>query len=326
MPSGKRRATGVNLHQNKIPEAPRRLLRPRNLTAALLVGAALAISTLIVASKSAGAGGWTLVFQDSFTATKLNTSAWYTRFIYNNGTMDHLNNEKQRYRESGNHLMLGGVLNLVAKGPNSNGLYTSGMIRSHQTFRYGYFEARIKMPPGRGMFPAFWLNSDYDENGNLDWPPEIDILEFAPNGVNEFPNMVHSNVALTSPNMQGGGWLYRDTNFSERWHFYRAPVDMTKDFHVYGLLWDTNDTVTAFLDGKKLWQRTYRWVYKDGRKAGPAHILINLAVGGDWAGLGGISTTAFPASLEVSYVRVCQRAKAGVVGQTTCGLSKFAPR
>jgi len=278
----------------------------------------------ILATRPALADGWTLVFSDNFEGASLDTAVWFTRFIYNNGTMDHFNDEKERYREDGNHVFADGILNLVAKPPNSAGLYPSGMIRSRQTFRYGYFEARIKMPPGRGMFPAFWLNSDYDETGYLSWPPEIDIMEFAPNGVTEFPNMVHSNVALSSPNTQGGEWLYRDSNFNQQYKFYRAATDMTRDWHVYGMLWDTDDTVTVYLDGRKLWQRVYRWLYKDGRRAGPAHILVNLAVGGAWAGAGGIDNSAFPASLQVDYVRVCQRATNGP-GQPTCGGSAYTP-
>jgi beta-glucanase (GH16 family) len=298
-----------------------RLLR----LARAFAGLTAAAFALLLSAKSADADGWTLVLNDDFGQASLDTTAWFTRFIYNNGTMDHFNDEKQRYRESGNHVLQDGILNLVAKEPNASGLYPSGMIRSRKTFRYGYFEARIKMPPGRGMFPAFWLNSDYDENGKTDWPPEIDIMEFAPNGVTEFPYMVHSNVALSTPNTQGGEWLYRDSNFSEKWKYYRAAGDMTADWHVYGMLWDTDDTVTVYLDGKKLWQRVYRWLYKDGRRAGPAHILINLAVGGAWAGAGGIDNSAFPASLQVDYVRVCQRATNGP-GQSTCGGSSYTPQ
>jgi len=296
--------------------------RPRR-RAAALAGAALLASALSAATKSAEADGWTVVFEDEFDQDGLDTARWFTRYIYNNGTLDYFKDEKQRYRENGNHILEGGILNLVAKEPNANGLYPSGMIRSRQTFRYGYFEARIKLPPGRGMFPAFWLNSDYDETGYLSWPPEIDIMEFAPNGVTEFPNMVHSNVALSSPNTQGGQWLYRDSNFNAQYKFYRAPADMTRDWHVYGMLWDTDDTVTVYLDGRKLWQRLYRWLYQDGRQAGPAHILINLAVGGDWAGAGGIDSSAFPAALQVDYVRVCQRASGA--GPSTCGGSAYTP-
>lgn len=301
----------------------RRVLRTTNFAGQVLATALFACA-LIACSRASVADGWTVVFQDDFTAAKLNASAWYTRFIYENGTMDHFQNEQQRYRDDGNHVLTGGVLSLVAKGPTSTGLYTSGMIRSRQTFRYGYFEARIKLPPGRGLFPAFWLNSDYDEKGNLDWPPEIDILEFAPNGVTEFTNMVHSNVAISTPNRQGGEWFSHDPNFNQKWKFYRAPADMTKDWHIYGMLWNTDDTVAVYLDGKRLWQRRYRWLYKDGRKAGPAHILINLAVGGDWAGAGGIASSAFPANLQIDYVRVCRRTTGA--GQPTCGGSKFTPK
>jgi hypothetical protein len=176
------------------------------------------------------------------------------------------------------------------------------------------------------MWPAFWLNSDYDKNGKLSWPPEIDIMEYAANHKEEKPNMVHSNVAVSKPNKQGGEWLYADPDFDKNHKFYKAPEDMTKDWHVYGMLWDTDDTVTVWLDGKKLWQRTYRWVYKDGNEAGPAHILINLAVGGKWAGAGGIDNDAFPASLQVDYVRVCERGTDETPGQETCGGSQYAPK
>jgi beta-glucanase (GH16 family) len=301
-----------------------RRLFGRRLSSHIRICAAALIATALMA-QPAGADGWTVVFEDNFSQPKLNPAAWHTRFIYNNGTMDHFNNEKQRYREGGNHVLSNGVLNLIAKKPTPTGLYPSGMIRSRQTFRYGYFEARIKLPAARGVFPAFWLNSGYDEKGNLGWPPEIDILEFAPNGVTEFPNMIHSNVKLSTPNKQGGEWYFHDSNFNQKYKYYRAPVDMTKDWHVYGLLWNTDDTVTAFIDGKKLWTRKYRWVYSDGRRAGPAHIIINLAVGGTWAGAGGIDNAAFPTALQVGYVRVCKRVKSGP-SKPTCGGSKYAPK
>jgi len=305
-----------------MPDALRRAHRPK----AALLAAAIALLAFAAVSptRPAQAEGWVITFEDNFDGHSLDRSKWYTRYIYDHGKMDHFNDELQRYREK-NQIFEDGILNLVAEKPNAKGLYASGMIRSRQTFRYGYFEARIKMPPGKGLWPAFWLNSDYDENGKTDWPPEIDIMEYAPNRVTEHPNMVHSNVALSSPNTQGGEWLYRDPKFNEKWTFYDAPDDMTKDWHVYGMLWDTDDTVTVYLDGKKLWQRTYRWLYKDGRQAGPAHILLNLAVGGKWAGAGGIDNAAFPASLQVDYVRVCKRAT-NVTGQETCGRSEFAPK
>jgi beta-glucanase (GH16 family) len=239
--------------------------------------------------------------------------------------VDHFNDELQRYREK-NQIFKDGILNLVAEKPNAKGLYASGMIRSRQTFRYGYFEARIKIPTGKGLWPAFWLNSDYDENGKTDWPPEIDIMEYAPNGTTDQTNMIHSNVAVSKGKAQGGEYLYVDPDFSKKFHFYKAADDMTKDWHVYGMLWDTDDTVTVYLDGKKLWQRKYLWVYKDGSEAGPAHILAQLSVGGKWAGAGGIDQSAFPASLQVDYIRVCKRGTDDAPGQETCARSPYAPK
>jgi beta-glucanase (GH16 family) len=307
-------------------EMPDALRRFRRLKGSLLAAAvALFAISSSIPTRPAEAEGWVITFEDDFDGPSLDKTKWFTRYIYNNGKMDHFNDERQRFRENGNHVFKDGILNLVAMKPTKKGNYPSGMIRSRQTFRYGYFEARIKMPPGKGLWPAFWLNSDYDENGKLSWPPEIDIMEYAPNRVTEHPNMVHSNVALSKPNKQGGEWLYSDPDFDKKFHFYKAPDDLTQDWHVYGLLWDTDDTATVYLDGKKLWQRKYRWVYKDGREAGPAHILINLAVGGRWAGAGGIDNSAFPASLQVDYVRVCKRAT-NVEGQETCGRSPYAPK
>lgn len=305
---------------------PKDLRRYRRLGSLFFcAAAALVAASISIAARPAFASGWVITFEDDFDGSSLDRSKWFTRYIYEDGRLDHLNDEKQRYREDGNHVLKDGVLNLVAKKPDSRGLYPSGMIRSRQTFRYGYFEARIKLPAGKGLWPAFWLNSDYDENGKLMWPPEIDILEFVQNGVTEHPNMIHSNVALSKPNTQGGDWIFRDPSFDQRWTFFNAKEDLTTDWHVFGLLWDVDDTVTAYIDGKRLWQRKYRWVYADGRNAGPAHILINIAVGGAWAGAGGIDNSVLPASLQVDYVRVCKRAT-DVQGQETCGRSEFAPK
>jgi beta-glucanase (GH16 family) len=196
------------------------------------------------------------------------------------------------------------------------------MVRSHKTFRYGYFEARVKLPSGKGLWPAFWLNSDYDKKGRLSWPPEIDIFEYVVNGESEQPDMIHANVAVSETKAQDGSWIYSDKNFNRRWNYYKAPFDMSKDWHTYGLLWEPG-SVTVFLDGKKLFEKRYLWVYEDGAEAGPAHILLNLAVGGPWAGKNGIDDSAFPAELQVDYVRACQRSESS--SNALCAGSKFTP-
>jgi beta-glucanase (GH16 family) len=307
-------------------DAKRPLFWKQGFGSLLLAAAVAVLGTVGISARSAEASGWVTTFEDNFDGSSLDSAKWFTRYIYDNGKMDHFNDEKQRYRDKGNHVLADGILSLVAQPPTPKGYYPSGMIRSKQTFRYGYYEARIKIPPGKGLWPAFWLNSDYDENGKTSWPPEIDIMEFAPNLKSEQPNMIHSGVAVSKNKAQSGKWLFRDEGFNQKFKYFTAPDDMTKDWHVYGLLWEPDDTATVFLDGKMLWKREYRWVYKDGRKAGPAHILVNLAVGGKWAGANGIDDTAFPASLQVDYVRVCQRGTEASPGQETCGGSQFAPK
>jgi len=254
-----------------------RRLRP----ARAFAGLTAAAFALLLSVRSADADGWTLVFNDDFGQASLDTTTWFTRYIYNNGTMDHFNDEKQRFREDGNHVLQGGVLSLVAKGPNAAGLYTSGMIRSRKTFRYGYFEARIKLPPGRGMFPAFWLNSDYDENGKLSWPPEIDIMEAPGHETTTFSAGTHWTegspaVAMTS--------------------LCKIPSPgFGAGFHTYGILWQP-DRIVYYYDRLAVAQIAT----KPGQDK-PFYMMVNMAVGGDWQGFA-TPGTVFPQKMKIDWV------------------------
>ncbi len=248
--------------------------------------------------------GYTLAFNDEFNGTTLNRAKWMTRFIYAGGTQDRLNDEKQRYRDNDNHVVANGVLSLVARKVSStdpDGInYESGMIRSDWTSRYGYYEARVKMPGGIGVWPAFWLNSDVSAEGRLAWPPEIDIFEFVNNGVEDKLNMLHSNVVAQSGTTST--LMYADAAFNTGWADYVAPFNFNEGWHTVGAQWDPT-TVTVYVDGLKIYTRTYQWNYADGTLAGPAHILLNLAIGGSWAGRHGIDDTAFPQALQIDWVR-----------------------
>lgn len=281
----------------------------------------LLLGCLCLVTTPARAAGWKLVFQDQFDGTALDRARWATRYIYGNETLDHLNDEKQRYRDNANHVVGGGSLSLVAR-PASGGMFESGMIRSRQTFYYGYFEARVFLPKGRGIWPAFWLNSDYDAAGKLGWPPEIDIFEYAVNGIDDTSSMVHS-AAPTVPANAAIDYLYTDPKYSRRWRSYVADAPLNEGWHVFGLVW-APDRITVFLDGRRLYTRKYAWLHKDGSAAGPAHVLLNFAVGGSWAGRYGIDQAAFPQALKVDYVRVCQFT-AGGGGRRDCGGSPVTP-
>lgn len=254
--------------------------------------------------------GYGLVFNDEFNGTALNRDRWETRYIYENGKLDHLKEENQRYRDNNNHVMHDGMLSLTARAVGN--AYESGMIRSKWETKYGYFEASVRMPKGKGVFPAFWLNSGIrPSDGKLYWGPEIDIFEFVVNGVEDnpnpvFKNMLHSGV-VTHDGRIPSALLAIGPRFDKKWNNYYAPFDLTNGFHTVGLEWTPTD-VTIYVDGQLLYQRTYRWIYdNDGTDAAPAHILLNLAIGGPWAGRHGIDQSAFPQSLDIDWIRVYKK-------------------
>jgi beta-glucanase (GH16 family) len=253
--------------------------------------------------------GYVLAFNDEFNGTALNRDKWATRFIYGMETTDRLNDEKQRYRDNNNQSVANGVLSLTARKVSSTdpaGInYESGMIRSLWTSRYGYYEARVKMPGGLGVWPAFWLNSDVSAEGRLAWPPEIDIFEFVNNGVEDKLNMLHSNVKTNTG--VTSTLTYADPAFNPTWTYYQAPYNFNDGWHTVGAEWDAT-SVTMYVDGKKMYTRSYTWTYADNTLAGPAHILLNLAIGGAWAGRHGIDDSAFPQSLQIDWVRAYQKA------------------
>ncbi len=246
--------------------------------------------------------GYDMVFDDEFDGSALDTSKWWTRYVYSDGTLDTLNDEKQQYRENGNHVMTGSTVKLTARKVRDNGAndvdYESGMLRSKTLVKYGYLEARVKMPPGVGMWPAFWLNA---ETGG--WPPEIDIFEFVNNGVEDRSNMIHSGVI--DHGQQGSSFLYTDPAFNPQWTFWTAPFAFPDDFHTVAMLWDAT-SATTYVDGKEIVSRGSHWVHDDGSDGGYAHVLLNLAVGGQWAGRHGIDDAQVPAAFEIDYVRVYQ--------------------
>jgi len=252
--------------------------------------------------------GYGLVFNDEFNGSELDRRKWFTRYIYSGETLDHLNKENQRYADNGNHRLAGGTLNLTATrlklSQPSGANYESGMIRSDFTLTYGFLEARVKMPKGLGVWPAFWLNSDVSESGRFGWPPEIDIFEYVNNGKEDKPNQLH--ISTTDTPGEPTQFTFLHEKFSTRIKEYFAPFNFDEGFHTIGAEWTPRD-VTVYVDGLKIMTSTMRWVYADGTQAGPAHVLLNLAIGDGWAGRYGIDDSAFPQAFAVDWVRVYQK-------------------
>ncbi|MDQ1391157.1 MAG: hypothetical protein QOF30_134 [Acidimicrobiaceae bacterium] len=238
-------------------------------------------------------GGANLVFSDEFNGTTLNTTNWHTCAWWSSTTCSiETNNELELYTKN-NVSVNNGVLTLQARSESAVGWngktynYTSGMISSGGrsgeiapgfTFRYGYMEARVKVPAGQGLWPAFWtLPADYS------WPPEIDAMEILgqnPAVQNMTYHYVNSGGTATSV---GSTWTGPD--FSAGWH-------------TFGVDWQP-DAMVWYVDGIARWRLTDAAAITS--KA--SYLVLNLAVGGNWAGSPNASTV-LPADYLVDYVRV----------------------
>jgi len=271
--------------------------------AASILAGALALPALHASPAAAAAplpvgsgGGANLLFSDDFDGTALNPSTWQTCSWWATTTCSiETNNELELYTPN-NVSVANGVLKLQARREDAVGWngrtynYTSGMVssggRSGQvapgfTYRYGYAEARVKVPAGQGLWPAFWtLPASYA------WPPEIDAMEIlgnAPNVTNMTYHYLDGNGAHQSP---GTAW---------------TGPDFSADWHTFGVDWQP-DAIVWFVDGIE------RGRFSDASAitAEPQYLLLNLAVGGNWPGSPNPSTS-FPSDYLVDYVRVWDR-------------------
>jgi beta-glucanase (GH16 family) len=260
-----------------------------------------------------------VIFEDTFRGGGLDQGKWWTRYIYGGpdgpGTLDYLNDEVERFRETGNHKFDNNGLHLTAE-PRSDqlgGLYPSGMVRSKSLFDLAsgeefYFECRAKVPAGQGIWPAFWLSSDAREPGVMEtalWPPEIDIMEIVNNGVEDTTTMLGCRCQVNdwNSNPQKYEGQEADQNFNWEYTVWYAPFDFAHDYHLFGLHYK-RPNFTFYCDRSMIYAGVYDWVWNDRQPAPPAHVLCNLAIGGHWAGRHGIDDRAFPQALDVDYIRV----------------------
>ena len=217
--------------------------------------------------------GYKLVWQDEFNSgSELNAADW-THEVQNSGWVNH---ELQNYV---NHKTPEGALVTEVYAKRSVG------------WTYGYIEASIKLPKGKGTWPAFWM---MPVNGTS-WPAdgEIDIIE----EVGYHPNYVSSSLHANA---------HVHTQGTQVTHEMLCP-GAEDDFHTYAILW-TADNITTYVDGQVQLSYNNRglgrddWPYDD-----PFYVIFNLAWGGDWGGSQGVDESALPTTMEVDYVRVFQK-------------------
>lgn len=237
--------------------------------------------------------GWTFestpIFADEFDYTGRPNSA---KWSYDVGGGGFGNNELQYYTGGANANVADGLLTIEARRENfENSRYTSTRMvtRNKADFTYGRYEARIKLPTGRGLWPAFWMLPTDAAYGV--WPKsgEIDIME----QVGYEPTKIHQSVHTDAYNHKIGTQKTASTT---------VPT-ATSDFHLYRVDW-TPYAVRGYVDNVKV----FEFVNAGGSSRWPFdkrfHMILNIAVGGDWGGANGVDDTIFPAQMQVDYVRV----------------------
>ena len=234
--------------------------------------------------------GWTLIWQDEFEGDELDPEKWVMEI----GGHGWGNNEYQFYTDRPENVRLeDGQLIIEARDEFFiRRHYTSGRIKTQGlfTFTYGRVEARLKLPYGQGIWPAFWmLGEDIEE---VSWPTcgEIDIMEH----IGREPTRTYGTVH--GPGYSGSGGIGHFTTFPEG--------SLSEAFHVFAIEWEPEE-IRWYVDDELFFTLTSDVVNKEWVFDHSFFILINMAVGGYWPGYPD-ETTVFPQYLTVDYVRVYQ--------------------
>jgi len=246
-------------------------------------------------------GTWVLSWSDEFNGTN-GTAPDSSKWAFDLGGDGWGNNELETYTARlQNAQILDGNLVITAQKETftgSDGItrdYTSARLKTQGLFSQtnGRFEARVKIPYGQGIWPAFWmLGDDITSNG---WPTcgELDIME----NVGKEPAIIHGTIH--GPGYSGGSGIEARTTL--------ASGSYSDDFHVYAVEWE-GTTIRFYMDNLPYATRTSAdiptgsvWVFDH-----PFFMILNVAVGGNWPGSPD-GTTSFPQKMLVDYVRVYKR-------------------
>jgi beta-glucanase (GH16 family) len=245
---------------------------------------------------------WILVWSDEFNGAggSLPDPA---KWVMETGGKGWGNQELETYTNRPvNAQQKGGSLVITARQENYKGAdnitrdYTSARMKTQGLFEheYGRVEARIRIPFGQGIWPAFWMLGD--DIGPIGWPTcgEIDIME----NIGKEPSIVHGTIH--GPGYSAGKGI--GSPFS-----LPSGQTFSDDFHVYAIEWEP-DQIRFYVDDNLYATRTpadlpqgTKWVYNH-----KFFIILNVAVGGGWPG-NPDKSTVFPQEMLVDYVRVYDR-------------------
>lgn len=240
--------------------------------------------------------GYSQVWQDEFSGETLNTDKWSV--ITGDGCPDLCgfgNNELQYYTSNSKNLRIedGKLIIEVHNESVGSRKYTAAKIVSKEKgdWKYGKVVVRAKLPSGRGTWPAIWMLPTILDR-NLDWPldGEIDIMEHVGYDQNRIHGTVHTAAYNGMIGTQKSGQIIVE--------------DCAQEFHDYSIIWN-EEKIEWFVDDEKY----FEYFIEDGSKEvwpfnKPFHLILNVAVGGDWGGSKGVDDTIWPQRMEIDYVKV----------------------
>ncbi len=225
--------------------------------------------------------GYKLTFSDEFDGSTVNTGKWNTLAPW--GVQFFSDSHQQQAFIPEGVTLANGLATFTARksqGNTGGQPYSSGSLTTNGTFTHGYFEARVRVPAGKGFWPAYWLTS------STRWPPEWDIFE-----------IIDGNIFGYTHPVSGGKCSFVDGAAGSD-STYTIP-NVYGVFHVYGFEWTSTD-IYWYVDG------TMTEHYAIDAAAGandPFWLNVSLQVGGDWPG-NPDGSTPLPAHMDVDYVRV----------------------
>jgi beta-glucanase (GH16 family) len=270
------------------------------------------LSAIIIQQKRPKNNQWQLIWSDEFNYNgapdpkKWNIDVWPAKKV---------NGEDQAYTDRNKNLTVkdGNLIITAYKEAYDNAQYTSGRVHSKGKgdFLYGRADVRAKLPAGQGTWSAIWMlpsdpyryatqcreGQEWQGSNTCDaWPNsgEIDIMEHVGYDMQTVHGTVHTKAYY---------WM--------NWEQRKASIegiDIEKEFHVYSVEWSPT-TITVLFDN------TAYFSYSNENKGWrewpfdhPYHLILNLAIGGDWGRAGGpIDDSLFPAQMTIDYVRVFQK-------------------
>lgn len=245
--------------------------------------------------------GYNLKWEDQFEGETLNRDDWNVE-LHDPGWV---NNELQSYVDSPENIYIkdGSLVLKPVETENEDGSvsYTSGRVNTQNKhdFKYGLFEARVKVPEGQGFLPAFWMMPT-DENLYGQWPRcgEIDIMEVLGNDTDTSYGTIHYG----NPHSESqGSYTLEEGTFSDEYHVFDVEWEPGKiSWYVDGKLIHTEDNWYSATEGQG--EITYPAPFDQ-----PFYIILNLAVGGNWPGNPDETTDIANAAYYIDYVKVYQK-------------------